>query len=236
MNKTLVTLVLVFIASFAFAQNEVILIDEDFNTPIIGAGDYEYNSTNCTASFELENTSDNTPALKLPVCSSSGSHRIIFNAVSTTPYDSIKVSFDYKCNTPSPASYGLKLESSADSIDWYQVGYTTALSQWSTYEYVMSWQSDSPIYFRVSKSYNNASYNTTGYLDNFQIIGYTSEPPVVDPVPCDTVFVEVPIILYETDIPQECMLDGNGDGMIGLFDLLHLLTYYGGWSPCDVVN
>ena len=90
-------------------------------------------------------------------------------------------------------------------------------------------------------------------IDDISIIGYMSESISEEPISCDTVYITLqdtlyltmydtvyieqpPIVIYETDIPQECMLDGNGDGVIGMSDLLNLLQYFGNPSPCMIFN
>lgn len=246
MKQFILIIRLAIIASVGWGQNEVILIEENFNTPILGQGNYNIittNSNGCSATFELENTYDNTPCLKLTECNSNwdGDHTIIFPSI-TSVYDSIQISFNYKYEQSMiSTSYGvpsfqLKLYMSPDSSNWYLLNSIAGGTTWLTFEHIISWQNNNPVYFKITKSADGDSYNCDAFIDNFVVTGYTSEPIIEEPTSCDTVYVEVPIIIYETDIPQECMLDGNGDGVISIDDLLNLLQYFGNPSPCMIFN
>jgi hypothetical protein len=246
MKRLFLTLGLAAITAIGWGQvDSTILIDENFNIPILGQGNYNIittNSNGCSATFELVNTYDNTPCLKLSECNSNwdGDHIITFPAI-TSIYDSIYISLDYRYEVAMTHSgYGipsfqLKLHMSPDSSNWYLVNSLPGNTEWGEFQHTISWQNSSPVYFKITKVSDGDSYNGDAFIDNFQVVGYPSEPIIEEPLTCDTVYIEQPpIVIYETDIPQECLLDSDGDGAIGVSDLMNLLLYFGGTSPCDI--
>ena len=120
---------------------------------------------------------------------------------------------------------------SVDSLEWYDVSSIIFTNS--------EWQLDSITFnfpnFIEEFHLRLNNYGAHIFIDEITLKGNPGEPE--EPLTCDTIYIEQPpIIIYETDIPQECLLDGNGDGMIGLNDLLNLLQWYGSYSECTIIN
>lgn len=228
MKNLILTIGLAIVASVGSSQvDSIVFVDENFNIPIFETA--EYNAVGNSWNYELfgPNLQDGTPCLKV-----NGDGYLVWPSLDVSNVDSLKITINHRGNCCGNSATR-KLQLSVDSITWWDYISLPMSVNWTESEINVSWllEGIDNFYFRIY--YHD---NTPAYTDNVKVIGYTSEPIIEEPTSCDTVYVEVPIIIYETDIPQECMLDGNGDGMIGIYDLLNLLQYFGQWSPCDVIN
>jgi len=229
-KNLVMTLRLAAISTMGWGQvDSIILIDENFNIPIFETA--EYNAVPESGwNYELfgPNLQDGTPCLRI-----SGSGYLVWPSLNVEGVDSLKILFNHKGNCCGNSAYR-KLQLSVDSITWWDYELLPMSGNWILDEVSVNWllEGIDTLFFRFY-FYSN----TPAYIDNVKIIGYLSEPIIEEPLICDTVYIEQPpIIIYETDVPQECMLDGNGDGVIGLNDLLNLLQWYGNLSPCTVYS
>lgn len=148
-----------------------------------------------------------------------------FPGVPVTDLDSLRVSFYSKSNG-SLSFIDHRLYISLDSIVFYQIQmFSNISSQWKKHSY--TWinpfdeYSVEKVYYKLFLDTYSSSYPS--YIEDFQIIGYTSNLEADTSNSC-------------VDYPQSCYLDSNGDGMITSIDLLFLLSRYGNIDPCIYLN
>ena len=214
--------------------DSIYLIDEDFNLP--PQLDINYHSVGMSMEFNENKLLNGSFVIKTNVSNA----RLDFYGVPIQNCDSLKMSIWSRTDVISSNS-GIDhiLSMSLDSTTFYPLaGFGTVSSSWEEYSYTWINPFDEypvdTIWFKLAVD-SYGSYWT--YIEDFSALCYMSEPAIEEPVLCDTVYVEQPpIVIYETDIPQECLLDSDGDGAINVSDLMNLLLNFGNSAPCLILN